>query len=323
MGSLLADESVRRTMRVQQMTWEAEGVASVTLVDPRGEALPNWKPGAHLALHLPNGLVREYSLCSDPFDTKRWTVAVLRTTDSRGGSKYIHEDLSVGQTLEVVGPRDNFHLDEGPRHLLMAGGIGITPIIAMARELQSTGQEWSLFYTGRSRATMAFLTEIEGLPRDRVHIHVDEESGRHPDLVTALGSLDPRTLVYACGPEGFLSAIEAAMPAPEQLRLERFRAPEVTRDDALEDDAFDVILASSGDRVHVAEDESILAALENAGFDAPSSCTEGICGTCETRVIAGEVDHRDFLMTPDEHNDAGTMMICVSRCRGTELTLDL
>lgn len=318
-----AGEAERRMLLVHQKTWEADGVTSVTFVDPTHKPLPVWRPGAHLAVHLPDGLVREYSLCSDPRDTRHWTVAVLRTADSRGGSQYIHESLPVGAQIEVVGPRENFHLEPAPSHLLMAGGIGITPIIAMARELERLGEEWSILYTGRHRAAMAFLEDLDALPRERVHIHVDDEAGHFPDLVTAMGSLDPRTVVYACGPEPFMAAIEQAMPHPEQLRIERFKAPERIVPEDETDDAFDVILASSGERIPVDPEETVLEALETAGLDVPSSCTEGICGTCETAVVAGEVDHRDFLMTAEEHDEAGTMMICVSRCRGSELTLEL
>lgn len=324
METNFAGEAERRTLRVHQKTWEADGVTSVTLVDPSGDMLPTWRPGAHLALHLPNGLVREYSLCSDPLDNRSWTVAVLRTADSRGGSSYIHDALPVGARIEVDGPRDNFHLeDDAPSHLLMAGGIGITPIIAMARDLQRRGADWQLFYSGRTRGMMAFLTEIEGLPRERVRVHIDDENGSIPDLVTALGSVDPRTIVYACGPEPFMVGVETAMPNAKNLRVERFKAPERVPADDEVDAAFEVVLISSGERIPVGADESILDALAAAGVDAPSSCTEGICGTCETRVLAGEIDHRDFLMTPEEHDEAGTMMICVSRCRGSELTLDL
>lgn len=323
METELTGGTVRRTLRVQQKTWEADGITSVTFVDPSGAGLPTWRPGAHLALHLPNGLVREYSLCSDPLDPTQWTVAVLRVGDSRGGSSYVHDTLPVGALIEVEGPRDNFHLDRAPKHFLMAGGIGITPIIAMARELERRGEEWSLLYTGRSRQRMAFVDEIEHMPSGRVHVHIDDENGTYPDLVTALGSLDPEAVVYVCGPAPFMDAVKAAMPDTSRLRQELFQAPERVVPEGEVDGAFDVLVASTGERVAVSDDQSIVDALTDAGYDVESSCMEGICGTCETRVLAGEVDHRDFLLTPEEHDSAGTMMICVSRCRGRELTLDL
>jgi ferredoxin-NADP reductase len=319
----LAGEAEQRVLRVQQKTFEAEGVTSLTLVDPSGNPLPTWKPGAHLALHLPNGLVREYSMCSDPNDPTRWTVAVLRTADSRGGSSYIHESLPVGTHLAVDGPRNAFHLEDGPKHFLIAGGIGITPILPMVRELEERGADWSLLYTGRSRQTMAFLAEVNGLPRERVHVHIDDENGCYPDLKGILHAQDPRTLVYCCGPALLMDAVAGAMEDPSLLRLERFKAPERVVSEDKSDEAFDVVLQSTGERIHVGPQESVLAALEGAGVPVESSCTEGICGTCETRVVSGDVDHRDFLLSAEEHEANGTMMVCVSRCRSRELVLDL
>lgn len=319
----LAGEAGQHVLRVQQKTWEADGITSVTLVDPSGKPLPTWKPGAHVALHLPNGLVREYSLCSDPQDSTQWTVAVLRTPDSRGGSAYVHEGLPVGAHIPVDGPRNAFHLEEGPKHFLVAGGIGITPIIAMARELQAHGADWSLLYTGRSRQTMAFLPDVQRLPRERVHVHIDEENGCYPDFKALLHSQDPRTLVYCCGPTPMMDAVADGMEDPSRLRLERFKAPERELPPGQADEAFEVVINSTGERIPVGSDETVLAALESAGVPVLSSCTEGICGTCETGVISGDVDHRDFLLSPEEHEQAGTMMVCVSRCRGRELILDL
>lgn len=316
-------EPSRRTLRVQQKRWEADGVVSVTLADPSGAALPTWEPGAHLALHLPNGLVREYSLCSEPADRSGWTVAVLRTPDSRGGSSHVHSTLQVGDLVEVEGPRQNFGLDTATRHVLVAGGIGITPILAMVRDLHRAGADWTLLYTGRSRSTMAFLGEIGSLPAERVTIHADDEAeGRFPDLAGLLGGVADDVVAYCCGPEALMSACRDALPDAGQLRIERFKAPEpmVSADG---DSAFDVVLAGSGRRIPVAPDESVLAALQNAGVAVESSCTEGICGTCEVGVVKGDVDHRDFLLSPEEHETGSTMFVCVSRCRSAELVLDL
>lgn len=319
----------RRVLRVHQKRWEAAGITSLTLVDPAGRPLPTWQPGAHLALHLPTGLVREYSLCSDPTDDRQWTVAVLRAPDSRGGSSHIHDLLPVGTELEVEGPRNAFRLEadgggQVRKHYLIAGGIGITPIIAMTKELDARGADWSLLYTGRNRAQMAFLSEIEQLPRERVHLHIDDEVGRFPDLGALLSAQDPQTIVYCCGPGPLMDAVAAAMPVPENLRLERFKAPErVVDPEAEADHGFEVVLNSTGERIPVAADESILDALGAAGVSVPSSCNEGICGTCETSVISGELDHRDFLLTDEEKESGETMCICVSRCSGRELVLDL
>ncbi|NYF98067.1 PDR/VanB family oxidoreductase [Janibacter cremeus] len=313
-----------QVLRVHQKTWEAQGVTSVTFVHPEGEALPRWEPGAHLSLHLPNGLVREYSLCSDPDDTSRWSVAVLRVPDSRGGSRLIHDELPIGAEILVDGPRNLFQLDgESPRHLLVAGGIGITPIVAMTRALEAKGADWHLLYTGRSREVMAFVDEISGLPRDRVTVHVDDEVGGFADISSILAEVDERTVVYCCGPATLMEAVEISVPDTSRLRLERFRAPEPAAAPDTPDGAFDVVVDSTGERVHVGADTSILDALAEVGHDVPFSCTEGICGTCETGVVSGEIDHRDYLLSDDEKESGETMCICVSRCRGSELVLDL
>ena len=313
-----------QVLRVHQKTWEAQGVTSVTLVHPEGDPLPRWEPGAHLSLHLPNGLVREYSLCSDPDDTSRWTVAVLRVEDSRGGSSLIHEELQVGNEILVDGPRNLFQLDgDARRHLLVAGGIGITPIVAMTRALAAKGADWHLLYTGRSREVMAFVEEVAGLPAERVTVHADDEVGGFADISGIVGGVDDETVVYCCGPATLMEAVEITVPDTSRLRLERFRAPEPVADPETPDGAFEVVINSTGDRVPVDADTSILDALAAAGHEVPSSCTEGICGTCETGVVSGEIDHRDFLLSDEEKESGCTMCICVSRCRGAELVLDL
>ncbi|MGW6454357.1 PDR/VanB family oxidoreductase [Streptomyces sp. NPDC055078] len=319
----IAGDGGQRMLRVQQKALEADGVISVKLVDPSGIPLPTWKPGAHIALHLPNGLVREYSLCSDPQDATQWTVAVLKSPNSRGGSAYIHESMPVGSQIPVDGPRNAFHLEEGPKHFLIAGGIGITPIIAMARELNARSADWSLFYSGRSRRTMAFLSEVESLAAERVHVHVDEDNDCYPDFARILREQDPHALVYCCGPTSMMDAVADGTQDPVRLRLERFRAPDRVLSAGEVDHAFDVVIKSTGERICVTSDKSVLETLEAAGLPVPSSCTEGVCGVCKTSVIKGDVDHRDFLYSPEEHEEAGTMMVCVSRCRGLELILDL
>lgn len=209
-----------RVLRVHQKTWEAQGITSVTFVHPQGEPLPRWEPGAHLSLHLPNGLVREYSLCSDPDDTSHWTVAVLRVAESRGGSSLIHDQLPIGEEILVDGPRNLFQLDETkPRHLLIAGGIGITPVIAMTRALQAKGADWHLLYTGRARELMAFVDEIVALPKDRVTVHVDDEVGGFADISTIVGATDDDTLVYCCGPAALMEQVEISIADTERLRL--------------------------------------------------------------------------------------------------------
>lgn len=313
-----------QVLRVHQKTWEAQGITSVTFVHPEGAPLPRWEPGAHLSLHLPNGLVREYSLCSDPDDTSHWTVAVLRVAESRGGSSLIHDQLQIGEEILVDGPRNLFQLDESkPRHLLVAGGIGITPIVAMTRALQAKGADWHLLYTGRARELMAFIDEIVALPRERVTVHVDDEVGGFADISTLVGETGDDTLVYCCGPAALMEQVEISVPDTARLRLERFRAPEPVANPETPDGAFEVVINSTGDRIPVGAEISILDALAEAGHEVPSSCTEGICGTCETGVISGEIDHRDYLLSDEEKESGCTMCVCVSRCRGPELVLDL
>ncbi|WP_338890460.1 PDR/VanB family oxidoreductase [Rhodococcus sovatensis] len=308
-------------LRVQQKNYEADGVTSITLVDPTGAPLPTWEPGAHVALHLPGGLVREYSLCSDPSDRTKWTVAVLRAEKSRGGSILVHDALSVGAEIEVAGPRNAFALDEDAiEHVLVAGGVGITPIVAMMRRLDHTGRNWKMLYAGRSRASMAFVDEISRAAN--AVVHADDEQGGLPDLAALLGDLTAGSVVYCCGPAPLLDAVAAAMPPEVVLRTERFSAPEVIAPEG-GDTAFDLVLERSGRRVPVAPDQSVLDALLDAGLDVPSSCTEGICGTCEIGVVKGDVDHRDFLLGESEHAANKTMFPCVSRCRSAELVLDL
>ncbi|NIH84427.1 PDR/VanB family oxidoreductase [Amycolatopsis granulosa] len=307
-----------RTVRISQSTWLADGVVRLELRDPAGAALPAWEPGAHLSLHLPNGLTREYSLCGDPADEHTWTLAVLREPSSRGGSAWVHERLTPGTLIEADGPRNDFALEDAPRHLLIAGGIGITPLLAMAKSLHHRDADWSMLYCGRSRSSMAFLGD---LPADRVRVHADDEQGGPPDLAAELAHLEPGTLVYCCGPEPLIAAVEATLPDTGMLRVERFRAPAVAP--ATADAGFDVVCGGSGRRVPVPAGVSILDALAGAGVAVPSSCREGVCGTCETKVLAGEPEHRDFLLSDDEKAAGGTMLICVSRSRSAELVLDV
>ncbi|MFC7339811.1 PDR/VanB family oxidoreductase [Saccharopolyspora griseoalba] len=312
-----------RTVRVRSTTWLAEGVVQVEFRDPAGGELPRWEPGAHLSLRLGNGLVRQYSLCGDPAERDRWTVAVLREPNSRGGSAWVHERLTAGTLVEVEGPQNNFALEGAERHLLIAGGIGVTPLRAMAGQLDGDDADWRMVYCGRSRSGMAFVDELAELGGHRVRVHADDEHGGPPDLTGELAGLAPGTLVYCCGPEPLLNAVEAALPDSADLRVERFRAPERSAAAAPDADSFDVVCASSGVRVPVGADRSVLEVLDEAGVAVPSSCQEGICGTCETKVLSGSPDHRDFVLSPAEQESGNTMMICVSRCRSAELVLDL
>ncbi len=310
-----------RTLRVERMTRLADDVVEVRLVDPTGAPLPGWAPGAHVALDLPTGIGRQYSLCGEP-DDGWWTIAVHRSPTSRGGSAFVHDGLRIGALLPVTGPRNDFPIEPGPRHLLIAGGIGITPISTMARALAATDAEWSLLYCGRTRAALAYLPELTALAGDRLRVHVDDEAGAPADLRAVLAE-HAGAVVHCCGPEGMLSAVEALAPDPALVHVERFRAPEAPAPTPGSDLPFDVVCAGSGARVRVAEGETVLAALGRCGVAVPTSCGEGICGTCETKVLSGEPDHRDFVLSDAERAAGGSMFVCVSRSRSAELVLDL
>ncbi|MFE9175481.1 PDR/VanB family oxidoreductase [Streptomyces sp. NPDC007126] len=299
----------------------ADGVLALTLRHPLGEPLPAWEPGAHVDVVLGPGLERQYSLCGDPADRTRWRIAVLRETDGRGGSAHVHEEVRTGDKLRVRGPRNNFRLERAPRYRFVAGGIGITPILPMLAAAEEAGAEWSLLYGGRTRAGLAFTREL-GRYGDRVTIVPEDESGLL-DLAPVLDDLPADTLVYCCGPGPLLDAVEARCPAG-RLRVERFRPKEAAVDAPAEAEAeFEVVLARSGRTVAVPPGVSVLDAVREAGVEVLYSCTEGTCGTCETEVVEGEPDHRDSVLTEEERAAGETMLVCVSRCRGRRLVLDL
>ena len=301
----------------------AEGIVTLTLSAPDGQTLPAWKPGAHIDLLLDDGLVRQYSLCGDPRDTGRWRIGVLLDPASRGGSRLVHERLHAGSTVRVRGPRNNFPLVEAGEYLFIAGGIGITPILAMADEAHRSGTAWSLLYLGRTAATMAFADDLVDRYGDRVRLWRDDEHGLF-DIGAELAEPRENTLVYCCGPEPLLAAVEehcGTWPAGS-LHIERFTAKQIEpTEGALEN--FQVECRKSGVTVDVSGDTSILEALEDADVEIFSSCQEGICGTCEASVLEGEPDHRDSMLT-DEQRAAGTVILtCVSRSRSAKLVLDL
>jgi ferredoxin-NADP reductase len=320
-------DEVDLRLRVDRRTTGAEGVAVLELRDPTGAELPAWSPGAHVDLKLPGGMVRQYSLCGDPHDRTVWQIGVLREPDGRGGSAYVYDEVAEGQDIDVRGPRNNFELVPAPRYVFIAGGIGITPILPMAAAADEAGATWEFHYGGRTRTSMAFLDALEVLESKtghglRVTLHPQDEVGLI-DLARILGTPQPDTLVYCCGPEPLLKAVEsvcAEWPAGA-LHLERF-APKEQGERVLSG-SFEVELALSGQTLTVPPDKSILEVVEEAGVPVLSSCQEGTCGTCETPVLEGEVDHRDSLLTPEEQAANDTMFICVSRAACPKLVLEL
>ncbi|MEV0183022.1 PDR/VanB family oxidoreductase [Streptomyces sp. NPDC050625] len=290
----------------------ADGVVRLRL---EGRALPRWEPGAHLDLVLPSGLVRQYSLCGDPEDTSSYTVATRLVPDGRGGSREVHEQLAEGMELEVRGPRNRFPLVEAPSYVFVVGGIGITPVLPMLRALPENA-EWRLLYGGRSRASMPFLEEVEKVAGDRLTVVAEDEEGR-PDLDALFADVPEGAAVYCCGPEGLMAAVEERLPAGATLHLERF-AP---RASFAGDAEFELELRRSGRTLTVRADSTVLAAVRKELPETAYSCEQGFCGTCQQRVLEGEVEHRDELLTDAERADS--MLICVSRARSERLVLDM
>ncbi|MFJ6723992.1 MULTISPECIES: PDR/VanB family oxidoreductase [unclassified Streptomyces] len=288
----------------------ADGVVQLRLEATGPAPLPRWEPGAHLDLVLPSGLVRQYSLCGDPADGTAYTVAARLVEDGRGGSREVHERLREGMDVEVRGPRNRFPLTGAPAYVFVAGGIGITPVLPMLRALPE-GTPWRLLYGGRTRASMPYLDEVLRLGGDRVTVVAEDVDGR-PDLDALLTGLPADTAVYCCGPEGLMAAVTARVPG---VRLERFTAGVVSGG------AFEVELRRSGRTVTVPADTSVLDAVRAELPDAAYSCEQGFCGTCQQRVLEGEVEHRDELLTDGERADS--MLICVSRSRTARLVLDM
>jgi ferredoxin-NADP reductase len=308
---------------VERKQTAADGVTVLTLRDPTGVELPPWEPGAHVDLVLGPDLVRQYSLCGDPADRFAWTVAVLREPAGRGGSVHLHDSLGDGAAVHVRGPRNHFPLEVSGRYLFIAGGIGITPILPMVAAAAAAGADWRLVYGGRTLASMAFRAELTERYGKRVSIWPQDETGLL-DLDTLLGRPDPDTLVYCCGPEPLIAAVEARCRdrwPVGALHVERFAPKEL--DAPVRAGSFEVELSRSGLTLEVPPDRSILSVVEEAGVQILSSCQEGTCGTCETGVLAGEPEHRDSLLTPEEQAANDTMFICVSRSCGSRLVLDL
>jgi ferredoxin-NADP reductase len=296
----------------------AEGVVRLTLSRPDRSPLPEWEPGAHLDLHLDAELVRQYSLCGDPCDREAYQVAVLREPAGRGGSAHVHDRVPVGSVLPVGGPRNNFVLRDAERYLFLAGGIGITPIRPMVAAAEKVGADWRLVYGGRTAASMAFTAELAERYGDRVEIV-------HGllDLDALLGSPEADTLVYCCGPEPLLAAVEercAAWPTGS-LKLERFAPKDLA--EAPVSGAFEVEFARSGGAATVPPGVSIVDIAAEAGIEIETSCREGTCGTCESDVLDGTPEHRDSILTPEEKAAGNVIFPCVSRCLSARLVLDL
>lgn len=311
------------TLQVVSREELVPGVVSLQLADPQGAPLPEWTPGAHIDLHLDPpenpGLVRQYSLCGDSSETHTYRIAVLAEEEG-AGSRYVYEAIRTGQLIRVSSPRNHFAYEPSHRVAFIAGGIGITPIFPMVQAAAAAGADWTLHYAGRSRDRMPFLEEL-GVYGDRVRFYVSDEENRM-SIADAVAASSAKTL-YACGPSRLLNELERVVEQSEgvALHIERFVNENIV--DAIGDHPFTVEGEISGKTFDVPPGKSILQAAEEAGIPVPSSCQGGTCGTCETFVVEGEPDHRDAVLNAQEREESEVMMVCVSRCRGTYLKLEL
>ena len=313
-------------LRLVGKCMEAEGICSFEFEDPKGRALPPFSAGSHIDVHLRPGLVRQYSLCNDPVDTHRYMIAVLKDPASRGGSRAMH-DLKEGDIVDIGTPKNHFPLEHSAkRSLLIAGGIGVTPILCMAERLANSGADFEMHYCTRTRERTAFYNRIR-LSRyaERVRFYFSEgPQEQRFDMQRTLGKPEPGTHLYVCGPKGFIDAVieTAAAQGWDESHVHRefFNGATISSED---DVAFDVKLASTGKMVHVPKGKTVLAALTECGVDIQVSCAEGVCGTCMTRVLEGEPVHRDLFLTAEERAKNDRFLPCCSRSNGSTLVLDV
>lgn len=318
MDTITAEQHIK--LDIDSKDIAAEGVAVLTLRRPDRAALPAWTAGAHIDVSLPNSLTRQYSLCGDPNHPGSYRIAVWREPEGRGGSEFVHRSLQAGHTVEIKGPRNNFPLLPALNYLFIAGGIGITPILPMLSAVEGRRANWTLLYGGRRRASMAFLNELASYG-DRVTVAPQDEVGLL-NIADLLGRPRPDTLVYCCGPEPLLSAVESrcATWPTGSLNVERFKAIELGPQT---DQPFELELRRTGTRLTVPAGKTILETIEETGTIVVHSCREGICGTCEIPVIDGIPDHRDSVLSPTAKDSNKVIMICVSRSKSKLLVLDL
>ena len=313
------------TVVVRKREQQAEGVVALELVDPAGQPLPVFEAGAHIDLHLKGDLVRQYSLCNNPADRSAYRVGVLRDPDSRGGSIAVHEHLHEGTELQISAPRNLFPLSEtNGRSILIGGGIGITPMIAMAYALHAAGKPFDIWYCGRSRATSAFIDDLTNSPfAAQVHFWFgDEHDGKRVDLEAVYEGSDDTTHMYTCGPAGFMDWVMDAAASKgfsdDRMHKEFFQVEVETGGEA-----FEVYAEASDITVTVGPDQTIAQALNAAGMKIPVSCEQGTCGTCLCDVVEGIPEHRDVFLTDEEKEDNDQMTICCSRSKTPRLVLDL
>jgi vanillate O-demethylase ferredoxin subunit len=314
-------------VRVSAKTVEAQDICSFELVEAQGHGLPGFSAGSHVDVQVPGGIARQYSLCNDPSESHRYLIAVLRDANTRGGSGAMHDKVQVGDTLTISTPKNHFPLAHGAKHsLLMAGGIGVTPILCMAERLAMMGAAFDLHYCTRSRDRTAFHARISGSAyASRASFHFDDGPAEQKvDLSGLLAKPAEGTHLYVCGPKGFMDAVLSTARAqgwPEDQLHYEFFSSDVVKSDA--DQSFEVKLASSGRIVVVPGNKTVVEALADAGIEIMTSCGEGVCGTCLTRVLEGECDHKDLYLMPEEQAKNDQFLPCCSRSRSPLLVLDI
>jgi vanillate O-demethylase ferredoxin subunit len=313
-------------VKVVRKAKEAEDIYSFELASADGSPLPQFSAGSHVDVHVPGGLTRQYSLCNDASEQHRYRIAVLRDPASRGGSVAMHDALKPGDVLQISTPKNHFPLQHAKQTLLFAGGIGVTPILCMAQRLATTGAEFTMHYCTRSAERTAFQQEIGASAfASRVHFHFDAgPSGQKLDLPAALGKPDADKHLYVCGPTGFIdhvtSTAKAAGWGSEQIHMEYFGA---VQQDTSGDSGFDVKIASTGKTYSIGAEQNIIQVLKDNGIEILTSCEQGVCGTCITRVLEGEPDHRDMYFTDEEKAMNDQFTPCCSRSKSRLLVLDL
>ncbi len=312
-------------LRVEAIRRQAEGIHAFELTDPAGRSLPPVEAGAHVDVHLPGGLVRSYSLAGDPADRSHWLLGVLREKQGQGGSRAMHDQVRVGDLLTISPPRNAFALASGAVHaVLLAGGIGITPLKAMAHQLRAQGASFELHYCVRSRQTAAFLPELQAtVPPGAFHLHVDQGNPANGlDIHRLLAQPASGTHLCYCGPAGFMQACAEASRhwPPGTVHFEHFKPPEPPARSA-PDGAFAVKLARTGVTLTVQPEQTIVRAIELAGLRVPTSCLSGLCGSCKVDYLQGEVEHNDYILSDEEKSRC--LSLCVSRARSPLLVIDL
>jgi vanillate O-demethylase ferredoxin subunit len=317
---MMASRNQHVTTIVERIDDVGSGTKRFVLAEPEGWALPPFRPGGHVDLHLANGTVRTYSLCNEPADDTRYVVAVKREADGRGGSVFLHDEVRRGDFLSVSLPRGGYPIDSAPaHHRMIAGGIGVTPFLSMAMALQRNGStDFTLHVLARGEPPlMDMLAALVESGRAVLH---DTRRGR-PRIGALLAEAPPDSRLFCCGPESLLDEFEreTAGWSRDQIHLERFVAPPLTIDPAAR--AYELVLERSGRRVAMAPDQNLVTTLGSLGIDVPISCGGGICGACRVRWTGGEPLHRDRCLAPEERKQF--LMACVARCGGTELVLDL